>query len=49
MPSENKFLVFAPHAVLKRLEEACLYDIKNDELYELNENAYQFLLRICRG
>lgn len=49
MPSENKFLTLAPHAVLKRLEEPCLYDIQNDELYELNEDAYQFLLRICRG
>jgi radical SAM protein with 4Fe4S-binding SPASM domain len=49
MPSGNKFLVLAPHAALKRLEEPCLYDIQNDELYELNEDAYQFLLRICQG
>ena len=49
MPSENKFIILSPHAVLKNLEEPCLYDIENDELYELNEDAYQFLLRICRG
>jgi len=49
MPSENKFLVLTPHAVLKRLEVPCLYDIRSDELYELSEEAYQFLLRICRG
>ena len=49
MPSGNKFLILAPYAVLKRLEEPCLYDIQNDELYELSEEAYQFLLRICQG
>ncbi len=49
MPSENRFIILTPHAVLKNLEEPCLYNIHNDELYELNEDAYQFLLRICRG
>ena len=49
MLSENKSVILSPHAVLKRLEEPCLYDIQNDELYELNEDAYQFLLRVCRG
>ena len=49
MPSASKFINLIPHAVLKHLEERYLYDTKKDELYELNESGYQFLLRICRG
>jgi radical SAM protein with 4Fe4S-binding SPASM domain len=49
MPSENKFIILTPHSVLKNLEEPYLYDIENDELYELNKDAYQFFLKICRG
>jgi radical SAM protein with 4Fe4S-binding SPASM domain len=49
MPSENRFIVLSPHAVLKNLEERYLYDIEKDELYELNEDGYQFLLHISRG
>ncbi len=49
MPSENKFLILTPHSILKNLEEPHLYDIRNDELYELNEEAYQFLRKISRG
>jgi len=49
MPSENRCLALSPHVVLKHLEEHYLYDIEKDELYELNEDGYQFLLRICRG
>jgi len=49
MPSGNKFLTLTPHAVLKNLEEPCLYDVENDELYELSADAYQFLLKICQG
>ncbi len=49
MPIGNRFIILSPHAVLKHLEEPCLYDIQNDELYELSEEADQFLLRICRG
>ena len=45
MPSENKFIILTPHSVLKNLEEPYLYDIENDELYELNADAYQFLLK----
>jgi radical SAM protein with 4Fe4S-binding SPASM domain len=48
MPSESKFLILTPHSVLKNLEEPYLYDIESDELYELNADAYQFLLQICR-
>ena len=46
---ENKFFIIAPHCCLKRLEEPCLYDIENDELYELSEEAYQFLLKCSQG
>src|SRR3989304_6504464 len=49
MPSENKFIALSSHTLLKTLEERYLYDIEKDELYEVNEDAYQFLLRICRG
>jgi sulfatase maturation enzyme AslB (radical SAM superfamily) len=49
MPSENKFIILTPHSVLKNLEEPYLYNIESDELYELNTDAYQFLLKICRG
>ena len=48
-PSENEFITLASHCSLKRLEEPCLYDIRNDELYELGEDAYGFLLDCCRG
>lgn len=33
----------APHCALKRLEEPCVYDISNDELYELDEQAFAYL------
>ena len=49
MPSENKFITLTPHSVLKNLEEPYLFDIENDELYQLNTDAYQFLLRISMG
>jgi radical SAM protein with 4Fe4S-binding SPASM domain len=49
MSCENKFFTIAPHCYLKRLEEPCLYDIENDELYELSEEAYQFLLKCSQG
>ena len=49
MPSENKFIILTSHSVLKNLEEPYLYDIEKDELYELNADAYQFLLQICQG
>src|SRR5512136_198306 len=49
MSYENKFFAIAPHCSLKRLEEACLYDIENDELYELGEEAYRFLLKCSQG
>ena len=49
MPSENRCLVLTPPSVLKHLEEPYLFSIETDELYELNFDAYQFLLRLCRG
>jgi radical SAM protein with 4Fe4S-binding SPASM domain len=49
MPSENRFLVLTPPSVLKHLEERYLFNLETDELYELNSDAYQFLLRTCQG
>ena len=49
MPFQNKFFTLAPHCSLKRLEEPYLYDIESDELYELGEEAYQFLLKCSQG
>ena len=45
----NKFIAITPHCALKNLEEPCVYDIENDELYELGKDAYQFLLRCSQG
>jgi radical SAM protein with 4Fe4S-binding SPASM domain len=36
------------HAALKFLENPCVYDIRNDELYELDEAAFDFLIK-CAG
>jgi radical SAM protein with 4Fe4S-binding SPASM domain len=49
MSYENNYITISPHCALKRLEEPCLYDIANDELYEINEKAYQFLLKSLQG
>jgi radical SAM protein with 4Fe4S-binding SPASM domain len=49
MPSENKFINLTPHSFLKNLEEHYLYDVENDELYEISPDAFQFFLKICRG
>jgi len=49
MPVDNEFITINPHCALKNLEEPCLYDIENDELYELGQDAYQFLLRCSQG
>jgi radical SAM protein with 4Fe4S-binding SPASM domain len=49
MSYKNKFFAIASHCSLKRLEEPYLYDIENDELYELGEEAYQFLLKCSQG
>ncbi|MCX8117602.1 MAG: radical SAM protein [Desulfobacterota bacterium] len=49
MPYEGRFLTLAPHCTLKRLEKPYLFDIENDQLYELGEEAFQFLLKASRG
>lgn len=49
MSFQNKFFAISPHCSLKRLEEPYLYDIEDDELYELGEEAYQFLLKCSQG
>jgi radical SAM protein with 4Fe4S-binding SPASM domain len=49
MPSGYNFIHLAPHCVLKNLEASYLYDIENDDLYELSSDAFQFLLRCSQG
>ena len=49
MQPANKFIAITPHCALKNLEEPCVYDIENDELYELGGDAYEFLLRCSQG
>lgn len=44
----NRFLKLSPHCSLKILEKPYLYDIKNDELYELDECAEDFIKK-CNG
>jgi radical SAM protein with 4Fe4S-binding SPASM domain len=34
---------------LKRLEEPCLYDVAKDELYELSQDAFNFLIGCSQG
>ncbi len=46
---KNRFFSLSPHCTLKYLEELYLYDIEADELYELSEEAFQFLVRCSRG
>ena len=48
-PSGNKFITLTPHCALKNLEEPYLYDIENDDLYEVGHDAYPFFLGCCRG
>jgi radical SAM protein with 4Fe4S-binding SPASM domain len=47
MPSD-KFPVLAPGFILRRLESPCVYNIRNDELYELDDEAFLFLKK-CNG
>ena len=49
MQPANRFIAITPHCALKNLEEPCVYDIENDELYELGRDAYEFLLRCSQG
>lgn len=49
MQPQNEFVALAPHCSLKRLEEPYLYDIVNDELYELSEDGFDFLVRCSQG
>ena len=46
--SREAYVVLAPHCALKHLERPYLYDIKHDELYELDQGGFEFL-RKCDG
>ena len=41
MPSD-KYPVLAPGHILRELESPVVYDISKDELYELDEEAFNF-------
>lgn len=49
MLSLNKYISLSSHCTLKELENPYLYDIENDELYELSYDAFEFLIRCSRG
>ena len=42
------YVVLGPNCTLKHLEKPYLYDIKHDELYELDQGGFDFL-RQCEG
>ncbi|VVB87188.1 Coenzyme PQQ synthesis protein E [uncultured archaeon] len=44
----EKFPVLAPGHILRKIESYFVYDIRRDELYELDEEAFNFL-RKCDG
>jgi radical SAM protein with 4Fe4S-binding SPASM domain len=47
MPS-GKYPLLAPGHILRELESPVVYDINKDELYELDDEAFQFLKK-CNG
>lgn len=49
MSSRDKFFKLASHCALKNLEQPYLYDIENDELYELSQEAFKFLVKCSQG
>lgn len=49
MSFQNKYFTLVPHCILKSLEEPYLYDIEHDELYELNQDAFKFLVKCSQG
>lgn len=46
--AKNSFLALSPMCSVKRLEEDYLYHVGNDELYEINEEALEFIEK-CNG
>lgn len=45
---QDRYLSMVPRVVLKKLELPHIYNITTDELYEINDEAYDFLLQ-CDG
>lgn len=48
MLSLNDYLELSPDCFLKSLEEPCVYNIETDDLYETNNEAFDFL-KLCDG
>ncbi len=49
MSYKNSYFTLSPQCTLKALEKPYLYDIENDELYELNKDAFEFLIKCSQG
>ena len=47
MPSD-KYPILAPDHILRKLESPLVYNIRKDELYELDKEAFYFLIK-CNG
>lgn len=48
MLSPNNYLRLSNHCFLKQLEEFYVYNIRTDEMYETNQEAFEFL-KLCDG
>ncbi|MBI5696538.1 MAG: hypothetical protein HZC51_12540, partial [Nitrospirae bacterium] len=48
MRSGSRYIALSDGCVLRRLEPPCVYDRRTDELYELGDEAAEFL-RLCDG
>lgn len=46
---QNKYINLNPDCTLKALEKPYLYNIEKDELYELSEDAFEFLKKCSKG
>jgi radical SAM protein with 4Fe4S-binding SPASM domain len=45
---EEDYVALSPNGVLRHLERLYLYDIRNDELYEIDQTGFEFLKK-CNG
>jgi radical SAM protein with 4Fe4S-binding SPASM domain len=46
---KNRYALLSPHCALKHLERPYLYDIQTDDLFELDENGFDFLKACIAG
>lgn len=48
MPLPNNYVILSPDCHLKQLEELYVYNVATDDLYETNEQGFEFL-KLCDG